>query len=85
MLVYLSLLSVFTFIVMGMDKHNARHQKSRIPEKSLFLLAIVGGSVGLLAGMYSFRHKTRKPSFKYGIPALVVLQLAVGLFIYTSL
>ncbi len=60
-------------------------KKSRIPEKSLFLLAIVGGSVGLLAGMYSFRHKTRKPSFKYGIPALVVLQLAVGLFIYTSL
>ncbi|MFS0787449.1 DUF1294 domain-containing protein [Shouchella sp. 1P09AA] len=85
MIIYLSLLSVFTMLVMGMDKHNARNRKSRIPEKSLFLLAVLGGSVGLLAGMYVFRHKTRKPGFKYGIPAIILIQIGVGLFISSSL
>ncbi|UTR05253.1 DUF1294 domain-containing protein [Alkalihalobacillus sp. LMS6] len=85
MIIYLSLLSVFTMLLMGMDKHNARNRKSRVPEKSLFLLALIGGSVGLLAGMYVFRHKTRKSGFKYGIPAIILIQIGIGLFIYSLL
>jgi len=77
-------MSIIGFILMGADKHLSRKKGARrIPEKVLFGVAAACGSIGVLTGMYSFRHKTEHPSFRLGIPAILVLQLtAAALFIY---
>ena len=64
---------------MGADKWKARHDNWRVPEKTLFLSAILGGSVGALAGMYLFRHKTKHLSFTIGMPVILALQIALVL------
>lgn len=74
--VYLFIINGTAFAVMGMDKWKARRGKWRIPEKTLFMLAFLGGSVGSLAGMYGFRHKTKHRKFTVGMPVIFVLWLA---------
>ena len=69
---------VAAFAVYGADKRRAKQGRWRVPEKTLFLLAIVGGSVGALLGMWTFHHKTRHWYFRYGIPAILVVQLALA-------
>ncbi len=64
--------------MMRADKVRARHGEWRIPEEDLFAVAAIGGSVGVLIGMYAFRHKTLHKRFVFGIPAIIVVQLAVG-------
>ena len=76
--VYLVLINVVTFITFGVDKSRARKHAWRIPEKTLIFLAIIGGSVGAIAGMYFFRHKTRHWYFVIGMPLILILQI-VGL------
>ncbi len=66
--VYLLIVNVAAFAVYGADKLRARRGRWRVPEKTLFLLAIIGGSVGALLGMWCFHHKTRHWCFRYGIP-----------------
>ncbi len=66
--VYLLTVNVAAFAVYGADKLRARQGRWRVPEKTLFLLAIVGGGVGALLGMWCFHHKTRHWYFRYGIP-----------------
>lgn len=78
---YLLVMIVITFIVCGIDKFAARKQMRRVPEKTLFLLSALGGSVGMFAGMLTFRHKTQHWYFKFGIPAIIVAQVALALFI----
>lgn len=73
--IYLVGMNLGTFAVYGVDKWKARHQRYRVPEKTLFLLAILGGSVGALGGMYAFHHKTRHWYFHYGIPLILLLQI----------
>ena len=80
-LLYLLVMIVITFIVCGIDKFAARKQMRRVPEKTLFLLSALGGSVGMFAGMLTFRHKTQHWYFKFGIPAIIVAQVALALFI----
>lgn len=80
-LVYLALVNVIAFAVYGADKRRAKKDKRRVPEKTLFLLAIIGGSVGALAGMYTFRHKTRHWYFVWGIPAILVIQIALTVWL----
>lgn len=80
-IIYLTVVNAFTFIVFGIDKLKAIKDKWRIPEKVLFLLSIIGGSVGGLLGMYTFRHKTQKPAFKFGIPVILILQIVLICFI----
>lgn len=80
-LLYVLVLSVLTFIVCGWDKFAAGKQMRRVPEKTLFLLSALGGSVGMYAGMLTFRHKTQHWYFKFGIPAIIVLQVAVLLLL----
>ena len=78
---YLALVNLIAFAVYGADKRRAKKDKRRVPEKTLFLLAIIGGSVGALAGMYTFRHKTRHWYFVWGIPAILVIQIALAMWL----
>ena len=80
-LVYLLAINAVMFCMMGWDKRQARREGRRIPEKRLFLFAALGGSIGGILGMYTFRHKTRHWYFKWGFPAILVLQLALALVI----
>lgn len=75
-------MNLIGFALMGIDKHRAKKRAFRIPEATLFLIALIGGSIGSLAGMYAFRHKTRHWYFVYGMPLIILLQLAllVGIF-----
>lgn len=70
-------INLFTFALYGLDKYKARRHLWRIPEVWLLLAAAAGGSPGALAGMYFFHHKTRKPLFFLGIPALLLCQTAL--------
>lgn len=74
-LTYLEIINLLAFIVMGIDKAKAKADRWRIPEATLMGLAVLGGSIGAIAGMYLFRHKTRKPKFKYGLPVILVFQV----------
>lgn len=67
--------------MMGIDKSRAKRKAWRISEKTLFLCAAVGGSFGMTAGMYAFRHKTRHWYFKYGLPAILLVQAVLISFI----
>ena len=73
--IYLLAVNALGLIIMHYDKYLAKNNKWRIPEKTLLGIAVIGGSVGSLLGMYSARHKTRKPKFTVGIPVILVLQL----------
>ena len=70
-------INVLTFLVYGADKWKARRSKWRIPEDTLLWMAIVGGSVGALLGMYLFRHKTQHKKFKIGVPLILLVQLVL--------
>ena len=78
--IYLILINLAGFIVMGVDKKRAIRKAWRIPEATLFLLSLIGGSAGSILGMQVFRHKTRHWYFKYGMPAILILQLALILW-----
>lgn len=74
-LLYLVIVNIVGFAMMGIDKSRAKRQAWRIPEKTLFLCAICGGSIGTIIGMNTFRHKTKHWYFKYGLPAILIMQL----------
>ncbi len=78
---YLAAVSLALFALMGIDKAAAKNRCRRIPERTLLALAVLGGSPGGIAGMLAFRHKTRKPAFSLGFPAILVCQIAVGILI----
>ena len=81
LLLYLAAVNVVAFAVYGADKRRAKKGKRRVPEKTLFLLAIIGGSPGAWAGMYAFRHKTRHWYFVWGIPAILAAQTALAVWL----
>ncbi len=72
---YLLFINLLAFSFMGIDKYKAKHHKWRISEKTLFVSAILLGSVGAIVGMYVFRHKTKHKQFVYGMPAIFIVQL----------
>lgn len=74
---YLILMNLIGFALMGIDKHKAIKGAFRIPEATLFVVAIIGGSIGSILGMYTFRHKTRHKKFVYGMPAVLLIQLLI--------
>ena len=74
---YLAAVSLALFALMGIDKAAAKNRCRRIPERTLLALAVLGG----IAGMLAFRHKTRKPAFALGFPAILICQIAVGILI----
>ncbi len=75
---YLLIMNIVGLAVMGIDKSKAKHHAWRIPEKVLFLISLLGGSIGTWVGMYIFRHKTKHWYFVIGMPAILILQIAVG-------
>ena len=80
--VYLAAINLLTFCVYGADKRRAKIPGARrVPEKTLLGLAAIGGSLGALAGMRVFRHKTRHWYFRYGIPAILLAQAAAAVFL----
>ena len=80
MLIYLLLINAAGFVVMLYDKYLAKNNLWRIPERTLFGIALFGGSLGCLAGMYTVRHKTRHKSFTIGIPLILIIQLALLIY-----
>lgn len=82
-LIYLLIVNAVSFLLMLIDKQKAKKKKWRIPEATLMGFAAIGGSIGALMGMYTFRHKTLHKKFTLGIPAILIVQLtAAGAFIY---
>lgn len=79
--ILLFLLNMFGFIIMGIDKSKAKRKVWRIPESTLFSVALIGGSLGVLTGMYVFRHKTQHKSFVIGIPVIFVIHLILAIFL----
>ena len=77
-LLYLLIVNALGFLLMLVDKRKAQKNLWRIPESTLFLIAAVGGSIGSLAGMYKFRHKTKHLKFILGIPAILAAQIAAA-------
>ena len=78
---YLIGVNLLTFIAYGIDKYKARHKQWRITEASLLLLAILGGSPAALLAMRLFHHKTLHKKFRYGVPALLLIQLTIVIFL----
>ena len=78
---YLILLNLITFFAMYKDKQNAINNKWRVSEKAFLTAALAGGSIGILIGMYTFHHKTKKNLFKVGMPLIIILQIFLYLFI----
>ncbi|MBR4413279.1 MAG: DUF1294 domain-containing protein [Lachnospiraceae bacterium] len=81
-LIYLAAVNLFGLIIMGVDKSRAKRRKWRIPEATLFLVAIIGGSIGSILGMYLFRHKTKHWYFVVGMPVILALQIITALILY---
>ncbi len=84
-IVYLVLMNLVGFIIMGIDKQKAKQQKWRIPEKVLFLVCAIGGSVGSILGMRIFRHKTKHWYFVIGMPLILLLQVGLAILIILNL
>ncbi len=82
--VYILAVNLLGFCLMGIDKRKAIKGAFRIPEATLFVIALIGGSIGSIAGMYTFRHKTRHASFVYGMPAVLILQIVLIILLLSS-
>ena len=80
LLFYVIAANIIAFALMGIDKQKAIRKAWRIPEKTLFLSAMLGGSVGAILGMRLFHHKTRHWYFKYGMPAILFCQIVLVVF-----
>ena len=78
---YWIVINIAAFVVYGIDKRKAIKHRWRIPESVLFALAFVGGALGALAGMYAFRHKTRKWYFAWGIPLILAIQVVLLVYL----
>ena len=81
---YLLAVNIVTFILYGIDKYKAKKGKWRISEATLLTMAAIGGSIGALAGMRLWHHKTMHKKFKYGIPLIIILQVALAVYLLTN-
>ena len=82
---YLLAINAVAFIMYGIDKYKAKKAKWRIPEATLLLLAVLGGSIGAWMGMKVWHHKTMHKKFKYGIPAILLIQIALMAYLHMNL
>ncbi len=80
-LLYLLAINIFGFFIMWLDKYKAKKGSWRISEKTLFIVTALGGGIGTIAGMYTFRHKTQKLNFVIGFPFITILEI-IGIIYY---
>ena len=81
-LYYLLVVNTLTFLLYGIDKYKAKKARWRISEATLLMMAVIGGSIGAWAGMRLRHHKTMHKKFKYGIPLIILLQIALVFYLY---
>lgn len=74
-IIYFIVINLFGFFIMWLDKRKAEKGAWRIPEKTLFIVTALGGGIGTIAGMYTFRHKTQKLNFVIGFPFITILEI----------
>jgi len=79
-IIYLIIINLITFLAMYIDKKKAKYGKFRISESALFILVLLGGGIGGIAGMYTFRHKTKKMRFVIGFPAILIFEIFVVIY-----
>lgn len=79
-LLYFLIINVIGFLAMAIDKWKAKNNAWRIPENTLFSITVLGGGIGTIAGMYVFRHKTKKTKFTIGMPVILVLEIVLVIY-----
>ena len=79
-IIYLISINIIGFLIMWLDKRKAIKGSWRIPEKTLFIITAIGGGIGTIAGMYTFRHKTKKLNFVIGLPLITILEIILGIY-----
>ena len=84
-LYYLLAINIASFFLYGIDKYKAKKGKWRISEATLLLMAVIGGSIGAWAGMRLWHHKTMHKKFKYGIPVIIIFQVALAVYLLTNI
>ena len=81
---YLLAVNIATFFLYGIDKYKAKKGKWRVSEATLLMMAVIGGSIGAWAGMRLWHHKTKHKKFKYGIPVIIMMQIAFWVYLHTN-
>ena len=79
-LLYFLIINLIGFLAMAIDKWKAKNNAWRIPENTLFSITVLGGGIGTIAGMYVFRHKTKKTKFTIGMPVILVLEIILVIY-----
>lgn len=79
-MIYIASINIIGFLAMFIDKQKAKYGYWRIPEKTLFILTLLGGGIGTITGMYLFRHKTKKTYFTIGFPAILVIEVILVIY-----
>ena len=82
---YLIIVNIVSFILYGIDKYKAKNGRWRISEATLLMMAVISGSIGAWAGMRLWHHKTMHKKFKYGIPIIIILQVALVVYLLTNI
>ena len=80
---YLLAINIVSFFLYGIDKYKAKKNKWRISEATLLMIAVIGGSIGAWVGMRLWHHKTMHKKFKYGIPLIIIMQIALVAYLHT--
>lgn len=80
--VYILMMNLIGFFIMLIDKKRAQQHQYRIPEKTLWFVALIGGSIGTTLGMEAFRHKTKHLAFKWGFPVVAILQIFLYVYFF---
>ena len=78
LLIYLLAINIIGFLAMGIDKFKAKKGYWRIPEATLMTICLIGGGIGTIAGMYTFRHKTKKLKFTVGMPTILIAEIVLA-------
>ena len=82
--IYIIVINLIAFFAMFLDKRKAKYGRWRIPEQTLLILALIGGSIGGIIGMYTFRHKTQKLRFSVGFPVILILQIILIFLVWND-
>ena len=82
---FLLAVNIATFLLYGIDKYKAKKGRWRISEATLLVMAVIGGSIGAWAGMRLWHHKTMHKKFKYGIPIIIIIQVALAVYLPTNI